>query len=193
MFLQFTGFANQIIGVYQINAKRIVEAYETFAVQFSAFAVGANQNWPYVTLPAFEAQVDALVKQTGARTMGVCHLVDEEERPAWESFTMFNQGWIQDSLDYQGKTEPTRPIMPFIWGSWAPPFGPIDAPLENYDFYAPMWQAYETPGLISNFDCMRYVFSCLLLFHVRFAGPPVLTHFLVPLHLQTWNLATRVR
>ena len=107
-----------------------------------------------MTLPAFEAQVDALVEQTGARTMGICHLVDAEDRSAWENYTVANQGWTQETLDYHGINETARPIMPFLWGTWRPPFLPVEGPVENYDYYAPLWQGYGG-GAASNFDCLR--------------------------------------
>ena len=153
--MQFNDFANQIIGVYQINAKWIFEAYQGFGVQFSAFAIGANRTWPFVTLPAFEAQVDSLVKQTGAWTMGIGHLVSEEDRPEWERYTATNQGWIQEGLDYRGSNETARPILPWIWNSWQgeDALKPVDGFLEGYDHYVPLWQAYGG-GFLSNFDMM---------------------------------------
>ena len=153
---QFTDFANQVIGVYQINAKRIIEAYQGFSVQFSAFAIGANLTWPFVTLPAFEAQVDALVEQTGAKTMGVVHLVSEEDRPEWEKYTIANQGWIQESLDFRGSNETAPPIVPHIWNSFSGPdaYLPAEGIAENFDSYAPLWQSLNF-WFITNFDLIR--------------------------------------
>jgi hypothetical protein len=153
---QFTDFANQIIGVYEINADKIVDTYDNFAIEISSSAIASKSEWPFVTVPGFEAQGTRVQEQTGARTMAVSHFVQPEEKEAWLNYTMGNFGWIQESYDYQGSNETATPPPPFIWGDWRN-FAPVPGPMEKYGIYAPYWQGAPITlnGGIVNFDSFR--------------------------------------
>ena len=154
--LQFTDFAYQIIGVYEVNADTIVDTYENFAIEISSVAKHSNETWPYVTIPAFEAQATRVMEQTGSRTMGVAHYVMPEQVDAWIGYSMQNIWWKQEGYDYQGMNQTAGPLPPFIWGDFRN-FGPLDGPLEEYGFYAVMWQGAPIieSERISNFDAFR--------------------------------------
>ena len=139
-----------------MNAKKIIDTYENFALVVTALAAHSDSaNWPYVTVPAFEAQATQIMSQTGSRSFGIAHKVLPEEAEAWVNYTLANQWWKRESLDYHGLSNVTAdPIVPFIWGDFRN-FGPTP-PVEKYGFYMPVWQgAPISDGGIANFDSFR--------------------------------------
>jgi len=154
---QFTVFARQIIAVYQVNAEKIVDIVDNFGVGMTAYAVGANRTWPFVTMPAFEAQAARTMEQSGARTVAIAHLVPGDLREAWIEYAQENIGWKKESYEYYGIMNNTgNPAPPFIWGPWNN-YGPVDGLYENYSYYAPIWQAAPIPSsdTITNYDAFR--------------------------------------
>jgi hypothetical protein len=145
-----------VIGVYEINAEKIVDTYENFAIEISSIAIATQSMWPFVTIPAFEAQATRVQEQTGARTMAIVHFVQPEDEEAWVNYTMRNFGWNQESYDYEGINKTATPPPPFIWGDWRN-IAPIPGPVEEYGFFAPMWQGAPIlqSDRSSNFDSFR--------------------------------------
>ena len=115
-----------------------------------------GSDWPFVTVPAFEAQATRVMEQTGSRTMGVAHVVQPDQAEAWVNYTLRNIGWKQESLDYQGSNKSATPLAPFIWGDFRN-FGPVEGPVEEFGFYLPMWQGapVDQNDRIQNFDSFR--------------------------------------
>jgi hypothetical protein len=70
--------------------------------------------WPFVTIPSFEAQASQAIQQTGANYVGITPLVSEADKVAFEEYALSNQDWIQDALDYSG-VQRSVTIAPFIF------------------------------------------------------------------------------
>ena len=96
------------------------------------------------------------MEQTGSRSLGIAHFVQPEDIEEWLQYTKDNIGWKQESLDYHGSNATGTPLVPFIWGDFRN-FGPVDGPVEEFGFYAPLWEGAPVTenDRIQNFDAFR--------------------------------------
>ena len=149
---QFTDFANQIIEVYQINALNIVQTLESASLSMTSYVIGKGSEWPFVTIPRFEALGDHVMTHTGATAFSLVVLVNGTQRMEWEEYSVANQGWMQDSYDYFGLNETAPPIFPSIHGNLrvVPPKR-VDGLAESRSQYAPIWQAAPPPQCYCQF------------------------------------------
>ena len=103
---RFDDFANQIISVYQINAKNIIDTYESLALSMTTYAVGNAANsitpdWPFVTIPEFAAIGGRALNQTGADILTLAPLVTRDDHVDWNFYSTANKDWIEESYAYQ--------------------------------------------------------------------------------------------
>ena len=135
-----------MIGVYKVNAKKIKEIYENFALDVSSYAKGTRSTWPFVTMTDFEAKAGQVMNQTGSANIALIHHVQPHQNEAWVNYTFQNaHWWKQESFDYHESNQTASPLAPFIFGDYIN-FGPLFAPMEPFGFFAPMWQAAPILG-----------------------------------------------
>jgi class 3 adenylate cyclase len=143
---QFEEYASDLVEGSLAKSEDLFKSFESLSQGLMAFAEGANQVWPFVTLPLFEAQVDSLI-DLSTNWVSLVPLVEEAERQAWEAYTVANHGWIQESLSLLSssssqKKDSSSDIIPYIFrtdfnGTSVAPFRD-EVPPEPY--YAPTWQ-----------------------------------------------------
>jgi hypothetical protein len=146
--------------VYQINAWNIIEAYTSFALHVTTYAMGTNSKWPFVTLPGFPVEAGQAMRVTGANTLSITPLVTPENKDRWANYTVANQGWVQETHDYLQTNMTAWPIVPFIWTDFRTFMSPkpLQEPLAN-DHFAPLWQTavLSIRGLgFVNFDAYGF-------------------------------------
>lgn len=72
----------------------------SFSAQFS-YARDAEQTWPNVTIPDFEAQAQRFLTLTRTTMFAVYMLVTRENRLGWEAYTAdHGPDWVEKSMDY---------------------------------------------------------------------------------------------
>ena len=91
-------------------------AYDRLALSYTGYAIGTNSTWPFVTIRDFEAQGDQFIKQTGCKWLALTMLVSKKQRSRWESYSVKNDGWVNESFAFLGLTENNKStISPFIF------------------------------------------------------------------------------
>ena len=120
---------------------RIQSVYVSLGMTIAASAQN-QMEWPFVTVPAFEAQATLARQQSGASTIGLSHVVRPEQVSEWNNWTVVHQtAWLSESYVYQGKdTSTLDPIVGHIWGDWLDP-SPLRQPYGDYNFFLPLWQS----------------------------------------------------
>jgi hypothetical protein len=112
---------------------------KSLSLGLASYANGANETWPRVTLPIFEAQAGNLRNQLKADWVSLVTLVEEEGRVDWESYAVDNREWIEESRMLSGANGDGGDITPFIFrkDDEGMPYKDSFSP-EKY--YAPTWQ-----------------------------------------------------
>lgn len=120
-------------------------ATDAFIVKLVSYAKASNSSWPYVTMPYFALHATKVLKLSQGIHLGMKHIVYENQRETWETYSEQEHGWIQDSLDIQEQLDDWR--VPIIrefntTGGIVTPFGtPIEKPFPFYkNSYLPLWQ-----------------------------------------------------
>ena len=122
----------------------------------TVYALGTNATWPFVTLPRFQAQAALARNQTSAAySISLLPLVTNQDRLAWQNYSVENQGWVQQGMDYLGANKNATPIRPFITNL---NLTSEEEPADPY--YAPVWQTYpiDKNEILINFNAYRYSF-----------------------------------
>lgn len=113
--------------------------------------------WPFVTIPNFEVQGQDALEHTGARLLSICPIVTTDNRDEWETYSVENQDWIQESIEVSGEdTTSSAGISSFIF---RPAFPRLNATVPLYeDKYLPIWQTAPIAGneMMVNFDIFNY-------------------------------------
>lgn len=163
LLLQFTDFANQMLAVYRVNARTIFDSYTNFAVAVSAAALSAGAEWPFYSHHGWVVQAARFLEQSGARSIGIAHIVTPEDYDPWIRYTQANLGWKQELHEFYGKEGPLPPVASYIMESYPFSSPPIEepAPAEGYDFFLPIWESspIESDGRpsLTNYDVLRFV------------------------------------
>ena len=98
---EFDSAANKVLTSIGSNLDLTLGAIDALAVSFLSYARATNQSWPFVTLPDFG------MRATKARRLGksiyltMHHVVEAEERAAWEAYTSMNNAWVNESVVLQ--------------------------------------------------------------------------------------------
>jgi hypothetical protein len=63
-----------------------------------------NCSWPFVTLEAFEERHLLFAQKDQADEVAVIPLVSQDERLEWEDYSVANQGWVQEGVNFRTET-----------------------------------------------------------------------------------------
>jgi hypothetical protein len=144
VLVQFANDATELIGISNQNAKNIFGVLGIFSTFISSSARHDNATWPLFTLPDFEHFGEGARDLSGALLLAFTPLVPNDTRAAWETYSVDNQGWIQEGLNVLGETasQSTRGISENIYQKTTRSFVPeIELPQ-----YSPVWQLSPAPS-----------------------------------------------
>ena len=153
--LQFKNVARDIIAACEIRGRNIFDNLESVSVQLTSYALGTKAQWPFVVFPHF--QVIGMVSNaiTGAETLTISHVVQDEDRQAWENFTMQTaMSWMAEGHAYDEEVNNElyveerhydQPSFEEMTGQAMPPWNVTGVMPFIYDFrgFAP---AYRKPA-----------------------------------------------
>jgi hypothetical protein len=144
----------------------------------TSHGVSLNATWPFVTVPDFSYRAEQFLHLTYADFVSLHVLVTEEDRAAWEVYSVENQDWLKDPIpdSLAGDTpwltgvtdDDSAPeeigIVPYIFGleraeeGYALPDTTVPKP-----YYAPSWQiAPPSPWFINwNILCLGEAYQHL--------------------------------
>uniref|UniRef100_A0A7S3LHI2 Histidine kinase n=1 Tax=Amphora coffeiformis TaxID=265554 RepID=A0A7S3LHI2_9STRA len=117
-------------------------AFDSFVLDMMSYANSANATWPFVTIPNFGVRAAKIRSLSKAILLFQYIWVSAIDRPAWESFSLQNDGWVNEILELQQRDE-------HFHGTGYPdyvPYGRIhgqngNSP-ESASFFLPSWQTY---------------------------------------------------
>ena len=137
------------------SAENQFGAVRSLSVAVTSHALNApNNTWPFVSLPNFEARAKELLELSRADTIIFAPIVPRKNKGAWESYSVVNQGWIVEGLEFQGLEDVDPGSIPdSIY-----PFENADSMSNNIDFYVPLWQVGRAPtnSSVVNVDLLSH-------------------------------------
>jgi hypothetical protein len=134
-------FSFEISDAAQKKMMTLFGVIGTMASTISSYAKTAKTSWPNVTFPSYEAVAADVRSVTGAKFVATTPLVTDATKLGWESYSVDNQGWIEEGLLQSGVANPD----------------PQDIPVQIYELkdgqalssengpFAPTWQV-STPS-----------------------------------------------
>ena len=99
----FYDCAARVIEAFRINSERHIQTIETFATTIMSHALYYNSTWPFVTLPDFEMQGEAIADLAFVMSLFFVPIVTAETRQGWEQYSVANQWWLAQSLEEQAE------------------------------------------------------------------------------------------
>lgn len=101
MQTQFENFADEIIRSSQNNARNSYLVLQSFGRTVTSLSIFANATWPLVTLPHYETRAVDYLTISKAESITFAPVVPAQMRQPYESYTLNNQQWIQEGIDYE--------------------------------------------------------------------------------------------
>jgi hypothetical protein len=99
---QFDGITTPVLTKSMNSFKTFQLSLHTAGVAISSSTAAKNEVWPFVTVSDFETKAQHLVQQLESRggedqsNIVFSVVVQDDQRDEWESYSVANQGWIQD-------------------------------------------------------------------------------------------------
>ena len=118
--MQFEGIARHILDVTKLNTKHTLDIFHDLSITMTNMAIGTNSTWPFVTIPQFESQTHRAVSDdsgsySSSSIIALLPLVEVSKRKLWEEYTIQNQYWIQEGLNYRNINITAKPIVNYIY------------------------------------------------------------------------------
>lgn len=92
----------KILESFQGAAERRLGAVASFSTMVTAYAIGTNATWPYVTVPQIEAQSAHVLNLANSDRMNFCVVVDPQDRQEWEEeyVPTHASSWMEESKEF---------------------------------------------------------------------------------------------
>ena len=155
MLVKFGDFALEIDDVAQHNAVTTYGQVESTISTITSLSLANATVWPFFTVPNFEIHIKKLLTLTGSNFAVFSPIITNDTKDLWEQYSLGNQGWIQESLNFSGFAIEGL-IIPPIAAHLFPELGTTpNAEMENH--YLPVWQTFpppKDPPSIINFNLL---------------------------------------
>ena len=115
-----------------------------------------STTWPFVTLPDYAVQATKLQSLNPAIVhLGQYHVVRDDQRESWETYTTTSRGWLWQSVDVQEHFQNEKAVIDAGAGTSAPldtiytedrihnHEGPVPP---GPEFFLPLWQSSPLPA-----------------------------------------------
>jgi hypothetical protein len=80
-----------------------IAAIAAFGVTITANAVANNSTWPFVTIDQFQQRSASSMSLSGCMFLILTPMVTDENRLAWEEYSVANTGWLAEGYEYQAE------------------------------------------------------------------------------------------
>jgi hypothetical protein len=99
---QYDGSASKIITSFEdINGQKLA-AISSLSIAATSYARSQpNTTWPFVTLNDFQQRAANIRKFSNSLYVRIIPVISEEDRPAWEDYSVKNIGWLDEARAYQ--------------------------------------------------------------------------------------------
>jgi hypothetical protein len=163
---KFGGVAAKVLESFTEIIGERLSAVSSLGASATSFALAQNMTWPFVTLNDFSYRTQGTMDLADCLLVEFLHVVTDETRAEWEAYSVANQGWFLESMEYQTDINKifgerfkdqdlTAQNVPFIWQFNAESaIGLIPDPGPGP--YTAIWQhAPAVPSLI-NLNTLSY-------------------------------------
>jgi hypothetical protein len=144
---QYEQFTDTIRNAMSFHIYNVWSTHQQLAEIISASAIKNNETWPFVTVPQFEIHGEYCRQTSGAETVGILPLISQANLPAWNIYSVENQGWLNESrsiIQNSGNGDTLTlssyidaGVTPFVF-EMADALGVLPVPAANPP-YAPVW------------------------------------------------------
>lgn len=88
---------------FHMIPEKKMRAAESLAVAITQYRIDQHEDWPFVTLSAFQERANTMKDSSGVLFVGMNPIISHENRLAWENYTMHHPDsrWYQDAQEYQ--------------------------------------------------------------------------------------------
>jgi hypothetical protein len=155
---QFIGDSSKIFESIGSTLDLTLGAVDSFLVGLVSFARFTNATWPHVTLPDYAVRVAKIRSLSKAVLVTQYHYVSGGQRTKWESYSVANDYWVDESIEVQTNDETYQgKIVPDYWTR-----GDIHDSADSYATrpgpYLPKWQHAPVIPIYApyNWDAMSY-------------------------------------
>jgi hypothetical protein len=99
---QYDGSASKIFtSLEEIDGKKLA-AINSLSIAATSYARSQpNTTWPFVTLNDFQQRAANIREFSNVLYVRIIPVISEEDRPAWEDYSVKNIGWLDDARAYQ--------------------------------------------------------------------------------------------
>jgi hypothetical protein len=101
--VSFLGSAATVIASFEGILEEKIAAIAAFGVTITANAVANNSTWPFVTIDQFQQRSASSLSLSGCMFLELAPIVTEENRLAWEEYSVANTGWLTEGRQYQAE------------------------------------------------------------------------------------------
>jgi hypothetical protein len=99
---QYDGSASKIITSFEEIAGKKLAAISSLSVAATSFARSQpNTTWPFVTLNDFQQRAANIREFSNSLYVRIIPVISEEDRSAWEDYSVKNIGWLDEARAYQ--------------------------------------------------------------------------------------------
>ena len=109
---EFNGIAAKVLESFTQIVGEKVSAVDSMAVTATSFASANNLSWPFVTLNDFAYRAESVTSLADCLLLELLPIVSDEQRADWEAYSMANEAWFYESLQYQAEHNPVVPGAP---------------------------------------------------------------------------------
>lgn len=144
--------AAKILGDVRGALKFTLGAVDTFSMSLLSYARTSNSTWPFVTNPDFVLQASKLRRQAKAFVVTSHVLVSTEQREAWQSYSVANDAWVNQSVALLAQDKSFHGIIMKDWTVNSIISGLDGGPIATPGPYLPLWQvrSHLTSRLITQ-------------------------------------------
>jgi hypothetical protein len=154
---RFHASADKILESVGSAFDRTLSALDSFAANSALMAQDNNQTWPFVTMPHFALRAAKVLGSLKGAWFGTYVRVQEEQRSAWEQYSLDHDSWVDECFDAQekGLNDTFFGKVSSEWDAIGYINSAIGVPAPHRPIYFPIWQSYPVTNEvfpIYNFD-----------------------------------------
>ena len=101
--VRFLGSAATILASFEGILEEKIAAIAAFGVTITATALANNSTWPFVTIDQFQQRSASSLSLSGCIFLELAPIVTEENRLAWEEYSVANTWWLKEGREYQAE------------------------------------------------------------------------------------------
>ena len=101
--LRFLGLAATVSASFEGILEEKIAAITAFGVTLTATAAANNSTWPFVTIDQFQQRSASSLSLSGCLFLELAPIVTDENRVAWEDYSVANTGWLTEGRQYQAE------------------------------------------------------------------------------------------